>query len=288
MNNFLIGLCTSILVISSSISSFAQETNSLLWKVTGRDITKPSYLFGTIHVLPENQYFFTDKMDSALMSCDVLTLETNMDVSYLEKIKLLQEIMMPDRKGWKDFLTEDEYNQVKATFVDSLGIKPITFEEKYAMIKPFYASGMILADLLGKVKKYEQELTTLAKKANKPIVGLETIYKQMEFAASIPLEDQLIDVILTGPGFLSKYKVFIDAYASQNLEELEKLANEDAGFEKMEAKLLTERNNVWVRLLKKQMAEQSTFTAIGALHLVGENGLISQLRQAGYTVEAVN
>ena len=59
-------------------------------------------------------------------------------------------------------------------------------------------------------------------------------------------------------------------------------------FETIETKLLTERNARWIISMKELLAKNSTFFAVGALHLVGDDGLIKQLKTAGYTVEAVN
>jgi uncharacterized protein len=36
------------------------------------------------------------------------------------------------------------------------------------------------------------------------------------------------------------------------------------------------------------LAKQSCFVAVGCMHLVGETGLLAQLKKAGYKVEAVD
>ncbi|MBP9153222.1 MAG: TraB/GumN family protein, partial [Flavobacteriales bacterium] len=142
MNRFFATLAASLLVLTSAFGSFAQEANSLLWKVSGKDITKPSYLFGTIHMLPEDKYFFTDKMHSALTSTDVLALEVDIDVPLAEQMKMAGEMIMPEGKSWSDYMTADDYAALKSAFVDSLGFKEKKME-KYARIKPIYVSGVI-------------------------------------------------------------------------------------------------------------------------------------------------
>ncbi|MCB0754781.1 MAG: TraB/GumN family protein, partial [Flavobacteriales bacterium] len=62
---------------------------------------------------------------------------------------------------------------------------------------------------------------------------------------------------------------------------------ESEAFDQMEAKLLTERNNRWIKAIQEKLGDKSVFFAVGAMHLVGDNGLIKQLQSAGYTVEAV-
>ena len=286
MNKFFTTLATSLLVIGSAFGSYAQEANSLLWKVTGKDITKPSYIFGTIHMLPEDKYFFTDEMQAALTGSDVLALEVDMEVPLGEQMKMMGEMIMPDGKTWADFMTVDEYAAVKSAFVDSLGLKEKKVD-KYSKIKPIYVSGIILSELLGKVKMYEKELTSMAKKEKKTIIGLETFQEQMEIVGSIPLEDQIEDLKESTASMVRDYNEMLDAYTEQNLAELEKLGEDSEGFDKMEAKLLTDRNDRWVKVIQEKLANTATFYAVGAMHLVGEKGLIEQLKTAGYSVDAV-
>ncbi|MDP6909440.1 MAG: TraB/GumN family protein, partial [Flavobacteriales bacterium] len=75
MNRFITGLLTSLIVTGSIFGTIAQEANSLLWKISGKEISKPSYLFGTIHMLPQDKFFFSDKMQEALNNSEVLALE---------------------------------------------------------------------------------------------------------------------------------------------------------------------------------------------------------------------
>ena len=80
----------------------------------------------------------------------------------------------------------------------------------------------------------------------------------------------------------------LDAYLKQDLDALQAMAKESEDFAGMEEELLTKRNAAWIPLVKEQAAKASTFFAVGALHLVGEKGLITELRNAGFTVQAVN
>jgi uncharacterized protein YbaP (TraB family) len=286
MNKFFASLAACLLVLTSAFGTFAQEANSLLWKVSGKDITKPSYLFGTIHMLPQDKYFFTDKMQEALTSTDVLALEVDIDVPLAEQMKMAGEMIMPEGKSWADYMTAEEYATVKSAFVDSLGFKEKKME-KYSKIRPIYVSGIILMELIGEVKMYEKELASMAKKGKKTIIGLETFQEQMDIVGSISLEDQMADLKESTASMVRDYNEMLDAYVAQNLSELKKLSD-DESFDKMEAKFLTERNDRWVKAIEQKLASTPTFYAVGAMHLVGEKGLIEQLKAAGYSVEAVN
>lgn len=287
MNRIYTGLAASLLVIGSAFGSLAQDANSLLWKISGKELSKPSYLFGTIHMLPEDKYFLTDKMQDAFNESEILALEAELDVPFAEQLKMATAMIMPDGKTWREFMTEDEYTALTSAFVDSLGIKAKKVE-KYSKIRPIYVSGLILTELLGKIKMYEQELSAMAKKDKKEIIGLETLQEQMDIVSGISIEDQMNDLKQNTASMLRDYNEMLNAYLSQNLNELEKSTDDNDSFDKMEAKLLTERNDRWVKSIEEQAAKNATFFAVGAMHLVGEKGLIEQLKTAGYTVEAVN
>lgn len=285
MKRLITGYAATLIFLGTSLNSVAQES-SLLWKVSGKEMEKPSYLFGTIHMLPKDKYFFTDKMQEALSSSDVLALEADIDVPLAEQMKMASQMLMPDGKSWADYMTAEEYAAVKSAFVDSLGIKEKKID-KYAKIRPIYISGLIMTELLGKVKMYEQELSALAKKENKEIIGLETIQEQMEIVGGMSIEDQITDLKSSTASMLRDYNELLDAYLAQDLETLAEQASESESMEMMETELLTERNNKWVRAIQEKLGEKSYFIAVGAMHLVGEDGLIKQLSEAGYTVEAV-
>jgi uncharacterized protein YbaP (TraB family) len=286
MNRLFSGLAASLIVIGSSLGSYAQETNSLLWEVSGKDMAKPSYLFGTIHLVPQEKFFFTDKMQEALNSSDVLALEAELDIPLAEQMKMASQMIMPDGKTWADYMSEEDYAAVKSAFVDSLGIKEKKVD-KYAKIRPIYVSGLIMTELLGKVKAYEQELSAMAKKDKKEVIGLETIKEQIDIVSSIPVEDQIEDLKATTASMMREYNEMLDAYIAQDLKALEATTEDSESFDKMEAKLLTDRNNRWVKAIQEKLGEQSIFFAVGAMHLVGDNGLINQLKNAGYNVEPV-
>ena len=128
----------------------------------------------------------------------------------------------------------------------------------------------------------------MAKKYDKEIIGLETLQEQMEIISGIAIEDQIEDLKSTTASMMRDYNEMLDAYVAQDLKALEATTDDSESFDKMEAKLLTERNERWVKTIQEKLGEKSYFFAVGAMHLVGETGLINQLKEAGYSVEAVN
>jgi len=75
------------------------------------------------------------------------------------------------------------------------------------------------------------------------------------------------------------------AYVTQDMKALYDLMY-GSNYNQEELKvLLDERNNSWINQLPGMMEKQSLFVAVGALHLVGNSGLVNQLSRLGYTVK---
>src|SRR3954470_6208685 len=66
-----------LLFVSTFTYSQSKRYPSLLWKITGKDLKKPSYLYGTMHVSNRVAYYLSEQFFDALRSVDVVGLETN-------------------------------------------------------------------------------------------------------------------------------------------------------------------------------------------------------------------
>src|SRR5688500_16849861 len=82
-----------------------EDNNSLLWRVTGKGLKKPSYLFGTFHLLCKEVIHMSDQLKNSLKSADVLYLELDMDDPAVLLGGLLM-MNMKDGKKLKDLYTE--------------------------------------------------------------------------------------------------------------------------------------------------------------------------------------
>ena len=72
----------------------------------------------------------------------------------------------------------------------------------------------------------------------------------------------------------------------QQLDEIVKMdSRHRIKMNEMMQSMLTDRNKDWMKHIPRYIKSKSTFIAVGAVHLSGEEGLIQLLRNAGYTVE---
>ncbi len=272
---------------------FAQaQTNSntrhsILWRITGNNLKDTSYIFGTIHLIPKEDYFFTELMQEKFNACKKLILETEIDIPLSQQITLAKRIMLPEGKKLSDYMSEKAFADFKAYYIDSLKISKSTFK-KIQNIKPIFGTALILQDLIGKSKTYEKELSKKAKKNKMPVEGLETIDYQLSVTDKISIEEQikmLENDQEENP--LQAYKILIDMYRKQNIDSLYILTKADDNMAKFGDEFITKRNIAWIEKIEKLMQENPVFIAVGSGHLAGKKGVLNLLKEKAYIVEPV-
>jgi len=292
---FLIGFNTSCKTTSKGTKEITKLENALLWEITGPNTKKPSYIFGTIHIIDADRYFLPEGMMTAFESSSKVFFEIDMaemsDMSAM--MGIMGKIFMKDNKTLKDLLNEQEYTLVTKHF-EKMGL-PLFFIEK---MKPMFLSVFANADFdpnslqNGNMKSYEMELYQLAQSTKKPTAGLETIDFQISLFDEIPYEAQakmLVDAISkSGNTEDDQFKMMMDMYTSQDIEAMVSMiseeSNEIAGFED---KLVNKRNENWIPLIINQAKKEPSFFAVGAGHLGGKNGVIRLLQKEGWKVKPI-
>ena len=135
----------------------------------------------------------------------------------------------------------------------------------------------------------EDLIQSAAQKDNKEIKGLETVEFQMGLFDSVPLEDQMVWIMdLLEDDYPDDYDDLMTAYINEDLDQLELLMAESPGMENYLEMLLYKRNKNWVPLISQISKAKSTFYAVGAGHLTGDQGVVSLLKAEGFTVEPIN
>ena len=159
------------------------------------------------------------------------------------------------------------------------------------ILKPLVLSSMVLVKLLPcpEVESYEGFFTARATAASKPIAGLETVEFQMGMFDQIPQSVQLAELskMLTGDDSRQELKKLVQTYQSENIHILHEAMNSSGMMADYRGLMLDDRNRNWIAKIEESMRAKSVFVAVGAGHLGGELGVISLLKNAGYTVVPV-
>lgn len=293
--------CCQFLVAQPATSLAPSKTDtSLLWRISGQKLSESSYLFGTIHMIPAEDYFLPTTVADALLDSEQVAFE--IDPRDMEDptmlMRLINRINMRNDTSLNDLLSEDDY-RIVADYFEKAGIPMMLFKR----MKPLFLSAMVgqdMNDLMGglggsnKIKSYELELTRLAEASSKKISGLETMEFQLSLFDSIPYGAQaqmLLEAIKSDSGVEGgddQFAQMVALYKRQAVAEMANMISEESSeVSRFEELLLTRRNQNWIAPMGEMMQEKSSFFAVGAGHLAGEQGVIALLRQAGYTVEAI-
>ena len=263
-----------------------KDDNSLLWQVTGNGLQQPSYLFGTFHLMCKNDIHFSGQLTTAVSRADKVYMEMDMDdpATLLGGFTLMT---MKDGKTLEQLYSDTDYKKVRQYFADSLK----TSMSFIARMKPFFLEALLYPKMMPckTISGVEEELMKVAKTQQKEIKGLETMEFQAAVFDSIPYEEQAKELLKSIDSMESNKKSFdtmMQVYKNQQLNEMENLfSKSESGMENHQDLLLNNRNKNWVVQLKTIMKANPVFVAVGAGHLVGNQGLIELLRKEGYTVQ---
>lgn len=263
------------------------QDNSLLWRISGNNLAKPSYLFGTIHLICPADYVWTERMEASLSSSERVCFE--MDLS--DPDIMMQVITgMTDKTGKKlsDYFTPAQYKIAARYVKDSMHLDIAMFEKmKPVMLETFLSAGNINC---ANPVSYEDSIMKTAQAAGKKILGLEDPAEQIKALETIPVDSviaSLMDDIQNGNKADTEYEKMVAAYKLQDLPALYAMINNSPGMENEKGPLLDDRNKKWVTRIMDKTAVASVFFAVGAGHLYGPQGVIALLRKKGYTIEPI-
>ena len=280
----------ALTVLGFACLSQEKPENTLLWRISGKNLKTPSYLFGTIHMICGNDIQLSDSLKSAIRQSDKVYLELDMD-NIFELMGVITKMKMKGDTTLADLLTAAEYEKVKSFFKTQKTLIPFSMLETY---KPLVAASTLMQASIDcdNAISLEQLIMQEAKSKNKKINGLETMSYQMSIFDSIPYKlqaKQLVEYVDNyGKDDNKEFEELSEAYRKQQLSKLEELTKkEDMGMERFTEILLYQRNINWVNKLKDLLANNTLVIAVGAGHLPGERGVINLLKKAGYKVEPV-
>ena len=294
----LIASCSSTkdgVIEKLSENDYKPLENSLLWKIEGNGALENSYLYGTIHMINENDFFLPKGTMSAIDQTDQMVFEIDMNEmnDMGSMMGLMSKAFMNDGKTISDLLSAEDYKLLEDKFA-KLGLPMMMLER----IKPAFLT-VFAYDIdpngmqNGSIKSYEMEFFEMAKNASKPVSGLETLEFQMSVFDSISYEDQakmLVDALKAGDAENDDFKVMTEMYTTQNINAMVEMIDDDEmmGGEGNNDILLTGRNKNWIPVMSDLMKTQKVFFAVGAAHLAGKTGVIHLLRKEGYTLTPIS
>lgn len=267
---------------------------SLLWKVTGKGI-KPSYVFGTIHMIGADDFYWDKTMEKAFKKTKKIVMEMDMSQQMAMAMQMMKLAPMKGGETLKDLVSEEDYKIIETYFTEEATSPQAKMTFGMAQNwQPMLLQSLLYMEMIdGPVKAYEMELTSKAKEADMAFGGLETVADQMAVFNSIPYKKQaeglleMIQNLKKGDEAANEFAKMVTFYKAQDVDgmlesmqgDLEEMGSQEA--------MLDNRNLKWIPQIIEISKETPTFYAVGAGHLGGEKGVIRLLRKEGFKVTAV-
>ena len=266
------------------------ESDTSIWKVTKDN--RHLYLGGTVHVLSSADYPLPAPYESVYRDSQRLIFET--DMRKLQSLEfqqvMLQSLTYREGKTLADVLSAQTYRKLQA-YCDSRGI-PLASIESF---KPGLLTTVMLLTELQRLGisgiGVDEFMHSKTQQDGKPVGNLETVEEQLGFLEQMGRgkEDELIEYTLRD---ISDLKPLMNslkaAWRSGDMPELERVALDPyiEDFPDTLNNLLRDRNEKWMPEIEAMLeSEEVEFILVGVLHLVGNQGLLAQLKSRGYALE---
>lgn len=260
-----------------------------LWEVHGDRNTV--YLLGSVHMLSTADGTLPREMTDAYARSATLVMELDLNEAGVESMlgPTIEATMLPEDQSLSGTLGPALYSEFMAR-AEPLGIDAALAER----LQPWFAA-MLLEQLtlsgagLDPSSGVDMQLAHRAQLDHKPIIALETVAEQLGYFSQLTSAQQ-VAFLRTTLHELDKEgsdtAEMVKAWQQGDVAGLERLMREDAAQSPELYRILTtDRNRKWLPRISALLHDsQDYLVVVGALHLIGRDGLVELLRQQGRTV----
>jgi uncharacterized protein YbaP (TraB family) len=266
-------------------------SDTSLWRVSknGAEL----FIGGTVHVLGKQDYPLPKEFNLAYNQAQMLVLETNLNDMNKPEIQtlLMQKLLYSKGESLKQHLKPATY-QALEKFLKGRDIPVSNFQQ-------FKPTMVMLALMISELQRLglaesgvDDFFNRKAMAESKTLGQLESVSKQIDVLENMGKghEDELIlstlNDLKTLPIMMRDLKT---AWRNGDLAQLETIGITPLAkdYPALYQIVLVERNMSWIPQIEALLKTPETeLILIGALHLAGKDGLLVQLRQRGYKVEA--
>lgn len=269
----------------------ARNDGPAIW--VAKDFDSTLYLYGTVHLLPDNLVWQREDMRQAFDEAGTVFFEVDtgpkgqVDATVLTTSLGLRSdgLRLSDRlDNYQLNLMEAAANNGDLTIAALDGMQPWLAAE-YLTFAAAQNAGLS-ADLSA-----DEALKSRAARDRKNVIYLESLETQIRASADLPEYIQ-IDVLTETMEQFNRLGQDATEIADQwSVGGTDYLTDKLIRPMKSRApevfnSLLRDRNRAWAKTLTRFMEDSGTgFVAVGTAHLLGEESLLSELREQGYSVQ---
>ncbi|HLU86386.1 MAG TPA: TraB/GumN family protein [Taishania sp.] len=278
---------TQFVVFGQYLNEIPTKSNTLLWKIEGNKLKKPSYLFGTIHLIDKDLYYFPEHFKQLVLNAEQVVLE----LPEINPMEAMAHLVLKEGTVF-DYFKPQQRDSLLTWASKELGMDTNQFIISFSKMKPFSLVQIASQkDLEGKIESYDMNIQALAKANNIPVLGLETIADQMAIfdgMDTLTMQEMVMEYVRDPKGQMESLNEMFQLYLNQNVDEMHEFTTKSEGYMMNYSKqLLDDRNMNWIPKIEKLIKKKKTLIAVGAGHLGGQNGVLRLLEKQGYTLSPV-
>jgi len=296
----LLSLILVLGTVSGQSKKIEPTRHPFLWRIEGKDSKATNWLYGTMHLGDDRLVALPDVVEEARDAADAVYCELAFDKLMAERNTVMKLMMAPPGESLDEVLPEALYDRLEAR-LEKLSVS-------MAQVKSMrvWAVGMILAQSeaakLGMKKSLDKMLYDDAKRDDKEVGGLETIEEQLHAIGSCAIEDY-IESLRVSLDLADKFEaqgktgfgLMLESYLTGSekiiLDLIEQSMSPDVDLNRRLTKPVLEDRNIRMtnRIIKKlkENMPKKHFFAIGAMHYVGDMGIVVLMRKKGYTITRI-
>ncbi len=297
LSSLLLGAC---LLTGSAVAAPAAKAGStapvpLLWKVTGPGDSRV-YLLGSFHMLRADDYPLAADVDQAFAASNRLMFELSpADMQSPDLIgKMMQAAMRTDGSELRRDLDAPTWTKLQA--YAAANNMPLA---QLQGMKPWFVGLTITLSQLARMGLdpelgLDRHFMKRAADAGKPTSGLESIDTQIAVFAQMSNKEQqqmVAEALDQAEQADALGRTLHDAWRRGDEKMLwnEMAVDMRSQYPQLYKRINTDRNEAWVPKLQQQLqaGQGGTLVVVGALHLLGEDGVVEKLRAKGFKVERV-
>lgn len=285
----------SILILIGSFQlSFAQNANELMWKISGKGLKKPSYLYGTMHVKDSRVFKFNDTLVNALKTVDYIASEVDVNSMVAD---LFGRLFTTDTTiNLKDSISSSDYEKLdtKVQTYFSTSLNNINARELWILeLMLLKREGGVSYDNSEDQKEIflDAYLFNIAQNLGRKPAGLELLDDYKNFSNRFPIKERIASLLKEPEEekeeVVNEFPKLMKLYQEHKIDSMHYMVMEQKKSDMLLMKTLHERNINMARRLDSLMLKGNVLAIVGAAHLSGDTGMINLMKLRGYTVTPI-
>lgn len=264
---------------------------SSVWKISD-DQNHTLYLGGTFHLLRSTDFPLPPEFDVAYQHADYVVFETDLSLTHSAAFQqmMAQKMLLPPTQTLSNKLSPKIYQTLK-NYVESQGYPMGVFERMQPWAVSLTLSQLKLSTIGVNQEGVDGYYLQCSIRDKRPQRFLESIEEQLHILSLIGEEEEdavILQTIKEMRELPMMISWMVQEWREGKTERLEHELVDEMRQEspKMYRTVLKQRNDAWMPKLILMLHEKKRgFVLVGAMHLLGSDGLLEQFRKRGYKIE---